>query len=229
MKKNNLGEQKGAPLTKGLTLVEVMVGMLISAICLCTALQAYIGAVSIRAKSPQANAAIAKMETDAETIRQLSKECLDPLDLESLDCKDPKNLVKVCQGNYVQSLMKKVVKLDLESASASSSTHELSTKTATESSSLASPDSDLSTSQSFTFASSPELLPDYRLVRKMDTASNAPNVLKVSYKLTRPSRSVSYQILESVALADQGPKIEDQITVAQLSLSVMPSAALLCP
>jgi prepilin-type N-terminal cleavage/methylation domain-containing protein len=206
MKKNNLGEQKGAPLTKGLTLVEVMVGMLISAICLGTSLQAYIGAVSIRAKSRQLNTAISKMEANAETIRQLSKETTE------------------CKGNYVQALMKKVVAQDT-----AASTARQSTKSSTDPSSSTVEIPDLSLPQSFIFPSSPELPQDYRLTRKMDIATDTPNVLKVSYTLTRPSTSASYRILESVASADQGSEATDRTTVAQLSLAVMPSAALLCP
>jgi Tfp pilus assembly protein PilE len=220
MSKTVQGEQRRALLIEGLTLVEVMVGMLISAICLGTALQAYFGAVSMRSKSQQINTAIAQMEADAETIRQLSKECLNPPDLKSLDCKKRTDLDKFCKGNYAQVLMDKVVEQDVASASASSSTHELATKISMESSSQTSQNSNLSTPKVFIFPPSATLSQDEQLVRKMDIMSEAPNVLKVFYTLTRSSPSNSE---EGTA------KEEKRITLAQLSLTVMPNAALLCP
>jgi type II secretory pathway pseudopilin PulG len=229
MGKTVWGKGRRALLMEGLTLVEVMVGMLISAICLGTALQAYIGAVSIRAKSQQLNTAIAQMEADAETIRQLSKECLNPLDLKSLDCKNPKDLAIVCKGNYAQSLMKKVAEPDFTSASATSSHDERATKSFTESGSLASQNAELSTPQLFVFPTSSELPQDDQLMRKMDIAPDAPNVVKISYTLTRPSPLVNRQTPEPIASEEKLAKEADRITLAQLSLALMPSAALLCP
>jgi Tfp pilus assembly protein PilE len=199
---------QSVPFIEGLTLVEVMVGMLISAICLGTALQAYIGAVSIRAKSQQTNAAVARMEVDAETIRQLSKECSYSPDSEDTDCKDPENLAKVCKnGNYAQTLMNKIVKQD------SVSTNQQSTE-----------------SSQKTTLPSPELPPDYKLRRTMKISSGTPNVLKVSYVLTRSFNSAAQQTLEPVAIANQeSAEAESRTTLAQLSLAVMPNAALLCP
>jgi Tfp pilus assembly protein PilE len=205
MEKIDFRRRRRAVQSEGLTLVEVMVGMLISAICLATALQSYIGAAGIRAKSQQINSATARMDADAETIRQMSKETTE------------------CKGNYVQTLIGKVIALDTASA------HRESSDLSKIPESLASTPLDLSRPQVFTFPSLPELPPDYRLTRKMDVANDAPTVLKVSYKLTRPSRSVGDRIFESVALADDGSETEGRITVAQLSLAVMPSAALLCP
>ncbi len=179
--------------------------MLISAICLATALQAYIGAAGIRAKSLQINSATAKMDADAETIRQISKETTE------------------CEGNYVQTLIRKVIALD------AASTHLESSESSKAPESSASMPLDLSKLQVFTFPSLPELPPDYRLTRKMNVANDTPTVLKVTYKLTHPSRSIGDRIFESVALADDGTETEGRTTVAELSLAVMPSAALLCP
>jgi type II secretory pathway pseudopilin PulG len=208
MSKTVRGERRKALLIEGLTLVEVMVGMLISAICLGTALQAYFGAVSLRSKSQQLNTAIARMEADAETIRQLSKECSDPPDSEDTDCKDSENLAKVCKkGDYAQTLMNKVVRQDKVS------TDQQSTES----------------SQKATLPS-PELSQDYKLRRTMEISSVTPNVLKVSYALTRSSHSAAQQTLESVVSANQeSAEAESQKTLAQLSLAVMPNAALLCP
>ncbi len=209
MSKTVQGEQRRALLLEGLTLVEVMVGMLISAICLGTALQAYFGAVSMRSKSQQINTAIARMEADAETIRQLSKECSDPLDSsEDTDCKDPKILARVCRkGNYARTLMSNVVKQDKVS------TNQQSTES----------------SQKATLPL-PELSQDYRLRRTMEISSGTPNVLKVSYALTRSSNSAAQQTLEPVVSANQeSAEAESQKNLAQLSLAVMPNAALLCP
>jgi Tfp pilus assembly protein PilE len=220
---------QSVPFIEGLTLVEVMVGMLVSAICLGTALQAYIGAVSIRAKSQQLDTAIAKMEADAETIRQLSKECLNPLDLKSLDCRNPKNLAVVCQGNYAQSLIKKVVRPDSTSESASPSTDERATKPSPESSSLALQNAELSKPQLFIFPTSSELPQDDQLTRKMDIAPDAPNIVKISYTLTRPSSLVNGQTSEPITSEEKVAKVADRTTLARLSLTLMPSAALVCP
>jgi Tfp pilus assembly protein PilE len=215
MGKIGWGKERKTPLIEGLTLVEVMVGMLISAICLGTALQAYIGAVSIRAKSQQLNTAIARMEADAESIRQMSKEMKD------------------CNGNYVQALMRKVVEEDTASTRSQSadlqSAHSQSTQSSQKSDSLASEEPDSSTPQSFIFPSSPDLPQDQQLMRKMEFATDAPNVLKVSYTLSRPSISVSERTMEPAALAEKGSEAAGRTTLAQLSLAVMPSAALLCP
>jgi prepilin-type N-terminal cleavage/methylation domain-containing protein len=172
MVKIDLGERKHTLRTEGLTLVEVMVAMLISAICLGTALQAYIGAVSIQAKSQQINAAIAKMEADAESIRQKAKE------------------TTACEGNYVQALMNKVLAPRTDPTP---------------------PETTESTQETKLF--SRELPEDYQLTRTMEISASAQNVLKVSYALTRPES------------AETG----EPTTLAQLSLTVMPSAALLCP
>jgi type II secretory pathway pseudopilin PulG len=208
MSKTVRGERRRALLIEGLTLVEVMVGMLISAICLGTALQAYFGAVSMRSKSQQLNTAIAQMEADAETIRQLSKECSDPLDPADTDCKDPKILAKVCRkGNYARTLMSNVVKQDKVS------TNQQSTES----------------SQKATLPS-PELSQDYKLRRTMEISSATPNVLKVSYTLTRSYNAAAQKTLEPVVSTNQeSAEAESQKNLAQLSLAVMPNAALLCP
>jgi Tfp pilus assembly protein PilE len=213
MSKIDRGERRKVFFVEGLTLVEVMVGMLISAICLGTALQAYFGAVSIRAKSRQLNAVIARMEADAETIRQMSKETKD------------------CKGDYVQALMKQIVAQD---SALNTSTQKHSDESAAKSSSLehgslVSESVDLSVPQAFIFPASSNSPQDEQLTRKMDVAPDAPNVLNVSYTLTRSSRSGDQQTLETAASGIVKTTAEDRVTLAQLSLSVMPSAALLCP
>jgi Tfp pilus assembly protein PilE len=210
MGKIDWGKERKMPHIEGLTLVEVMVGMLISAICLGTALQAYIGAVSIRAKSRQLNTAIAKMEADAESIRQMSKETKD------------------CEGNYVENLIQKVVTEDTASAQPQSSQLQ-SVTSSPKSDSLAVQKLDLSAPQSFIFPASSDLPQDDQLIRKMEVSPDAPNVLKVSYTLTRPSVSVNPQTSEPDAKAEEKSDNKGRTILAQLSLAVMPSAALLCP
>jgi Tfp pilus assembly protein PilE len=210
MGKIDWGKERKMPHIEGLTLVEVMVGMLISAICLGTALQAYIGAVSIRAKSQQLNTAIAKMEADAEGIRQMSKETKD------------------CEGNYVENLIQKVVTEDTASAQPQSAQLQSATSSP-KSDSLALQQPDLSAPQSFIFPASSDLPQDDQLIRKMEVSPDAPNVLKVSYTLTRSSVSVSPQTSEPDAKAEEKSDNKGRTILAQLSLAVMPSAALLCP
>jgi prepilin-type N-terminal cleavage/methylation domain-containing protein len=64
-------------LAKGLTLVEVIVGMLISALCLSTALQAYVAAVGVGVKAQDSNVALKVIQSDLEDIRQKAQEQSD--------------------------------------------------------------------------------------------------------------------------------------------------------
>ncbi|HEY9825748.1 MAG TPA: hypothetical protein V6D19_09895, partial [Stenomitos sp.] len=84
----------------GLTLVEVMVGMLVSAGFLGAALQAYISAVEIQAKAKTANRAIATIQADAESIRQVAQQKPST----NSDCQlDP-----AVTGGYAERVMRQV-------------------------------------------------------------------------------------------------------------------------
>lgn len=87
-------------LTKGLTLVEVIVGMLISALCLSTALQAYVAAVGVGVKAQDSNVAIKVIQSDLEDIRQKAQEQSDC----SLQISQP--------SGYAQKLMANVLGKD---------------------------------------------------------------------------------------------------------------------
>jgi prepilin-type N-terminal cleavage/methylation domain-containing protein len=82
-------------LTKGLTLVEVIVGMLISALCLSTALQAYVAAVGVGVKAQDSNVVLKAIQSDLEEIRQKAQD---------RDCSIDASL----QGGYAQKLMRQV-------------------------------------------------------------------------------------------------------------------------
>jgi type II secretory pathway pseudopilin PulG len=78
---------------QGLTLVEVIAGMLISALCLSTALQAYVAAVGVGVKAQDSNVALKVIQSDLEDIRQKAQD---------RDC----TLETSLQGEYAQKLMK---------------------------------------------------------------------------------------------------------------------------
>jgi Tfp pilus assembly protein PilE len=170
MPQNNLAKHYKTSFSEGgLTLVEVIVGMLVAAVCLGTALQAYVAAVSIKVKAQQMNTAIAKIDADSETIRQISQV--------------PQSTPIQCSGNYAQSLMNKVVERD--NASTAIGGADLSPSGAAVSPAPTSPPSS-SAPQSFML---PDLPQDYQLERKMTIDPNAPKVLKVSYVLTHLPRA----------------------------------------
>jgi len=85
-------------LAKGLTLVEVIVGMLISALCLSTALQAYVAAVGVGVKAQDSNVALKVIQSDLEDIRQKAQEQSDC----SLQASQP--------SGYAQKLMANVLR-----------------------------------------------------------------------------------------------------------------------
>ncbi len=58
-------------------MVEVIVGMLVSALCLSTALQAYVAAVGVGVKAQDSNVAIKVIQSDLESIRQKAQEQSD--------------------------------------------------------------------------------------------------------------------------------------------------------
>jgi Tfp pilus assembly protein PilE len=183
MPQNNLGKHYKTSFSEGgLTLVEVIVGMLVAAICLGTALQAYVAAVSIKVKAQQMNTAIAKIDADSETIRQISQV--------------PQNTPDKCLGNYAQSLMNKVVERDTSSSTAIGGAN-LSPDEATVSPSPTSSSSP-SAPQSFIL---PDLPQDYQLERKMAVDPNTPKVLKVSYILTHVPQAENSPPLAQLSLA----------------------------
>lgn len=189
----------------GLTLVEVIVGMLVAALCLGTALQAYVAAVSIKVRTRQLNTAIAKIDADAETIRQLAQ---------SSDPSHP------CTGNYAQVLMTKVVALDAESAPIGGAELASPSPSPSDSPPEASPEPGSSPSPYSLLLS--DLPPNYQLERKMAIDPNIPKVLKVSYTLNR---------LPPPPDPDAPPLVPppQPTLLAQLSLAVMPRDVLLCP
>jgi Tfp pilus assembly protein PilE len=84
---------------EGLTYVEIMVSMMISALFLSTTLQAYIAATAMRVRTQEVNAAIASIQTDTEVIRQIAQV-------------SPK-FAKDCypsSGSYAQQLMSDISK-----------------------------------------------------------------------------------------------------------------------
>jgi type II secretory pathway pseudopilin PulG len=241
----------------GLTLVEVIVAMLVASLCLGTALQGYVAAVSVKAKAKQLNKAIEKIDADAETIRQMAQ-----------------GSTGSCGGNYAQALMSRVVATqgttttaqatqsattpdqggaelgsqssyyhhyrhsrDFEERSSStkqsSSDDEASRSTAPVVSNTFPTNSSSTQPQSDLIASA-DLPPDYELEREMQVDPSTPKVLKVAYYLTRPAASTTEtdsaesHPLAPAASADETVG-ETRVTLAQLSLSVMPSDALRCP
>jgi Tfp pilus assembly protein PilE len=202
MSKRNLSQCYRPNVSGGLTLVEVVVGMLVAAICLGTALQGYVAAVSIKVKAKQLDAAIAKIDADAESIREVAQaSTISPAS---------------CSGNYAQTLMDKIVAADQEALSQNQGGAELQGE------------EEESSGSTLSLLPAVDLPQNYQLKRKMIVDPNTPNVLKVSYALTRPINNESRSpALVPAASADETET--ERVTVAQLSTAVMPSAALSCP
>ena len=275
MKKNSLVRSLKTQAEAGLTLVEVIVAMLVASLCLGTALQGYVAAVSVKARTKQLSIAIDKINADAETIRQTAQ---------IPTYETPQKLKIKCDGNYAQALMDQVVeqdkvkqdeadqntvaqttpvqnqggaKLEQQSndpdynqsgnaagtsgtaSSTSASSAATPEKTATSTSIPPASDEPVASSLDDTgdgptqpepyLIASKDLPSSYKLKREMNVDPNTPKVLKVSYHLTRSAESPATPSDSPTPAASAGETTDKPVTLAQLSLSVMPSDALRCP
>ncbi len=204
---------KRRPRVRGLSYVEVMISMITSAIFLSTTLQAYVAATGIRARSQQINTAIAEIQADVESLRQMAQ----TLPQTVADCQ------RSSAGSYAQQMMVTVIAKDTAAYKISPQTQ--------------SPQADISAieqregqsvlKQSTTL---PILgLPDgYRLRRILWVDKSVPpaaQMLQVSYKVLRYS-TLSQE--EEEAARSPSFQVRSESSLAQLHTSIFPNAALVC-
>jgi Tfp pilus assembly protein PilE len=206
------------PKATGLSYVEVMVSMLISALFLSTTLQAYVAATGLKAKSQQINTAIAAIQADVETIRHMAQ----GVPKTSAECQLPSS------GSYVEQVISNI---GINDAATFNNAAQNQSSPA-----LIGPIEP--TQDPFIFAQTSTLpiekLPDdYRLRRvlSLDKREGPPvQVLQISYQVLRQSASSESTELQPQKNADQPQihSIQTETLLAQLHTSILPNAALVC-
>jgi Tfp pilus assembly protein PilE len=189
----------------GLTLVEVLVSMLVSALFLGTALQAYIAAASLRTASQQTQAAIARIQLDQESLRKLAQ--VRPQT--AADCELPP------AGSYARQLMDQVIAQDQELLSNLPNPNSVWGVGAVEAQAQS-----LRQATTLPVTGLPE---DYRFQRVLSLdLSGLPtteDTLQVSYRVRRLQNDIG----------PSGESSQNVETLAKLNTSVIPNAALVCP
>jgi len=198
---------------KGLSYVEVMVSMITSAIFLSTTLQAYVAATGIRARSQQINTAIADIQADTESIRQMAQ----TLPQTAADCQLSSS------SSYAQQIMSAVIAKD--TASLNVSPQAQSPQLVRSAIEQSEGQSALQQSTTLPLSGLPD---DYTLRRVLlvdKSVAPSAQVLQISYKVIR--HSTHSQLEEDV---DRSPtlQLQSEIPLAQLHTSVIPNAALVC-
>ncbi len=194
---------------KGLSYVEVMVSMITSAIFLSTTLQAYVAATGIRARSQQINTAIANIQADTESIRQMAQ----TLPQTAADCQLSSS------SSYAQQMIASVIAKDTAAYNASSPQPIVSAIEQSEGQSV------LQQSTTLPISGLPN---DYKLRRVLLVDKSVPpsaQVLQISYKVIRHS---THSQLEEDADRSQTLQLQSEIPLAQLHTSIIPNAALVC-
>jgi hypothetical protein len=184
----------------GLSYVEVMVGMLTSALFLGTTLQAYIAATSLRVKTRDANAAIAAVQADVETIRQMAQ----VLPNNAADCQLPPS------GSYASQIMQRVIAKQPP-------------ETIVDSSEALS-----SVIQQSAVLPMTGLPGDYQMHRilSVDTSKlPSEQVLQISYQVLYKSAPVEAGDSDTPPPATP---VSSETSIAQLHAAILPNAALVC-
>jgi Tfp pilus assembly protein PilE len=199
---------------KGLSYVEVMVSMITSAIFLSTTLQAYVAATGIRAKSQQINTAIAKVQADAESLRQMAQ----ALPQTAADCQLSSS------SSYAQQMMAAVVAKD-------TATYRMSPQTQSPQAIIRAIKQRarqpvLKQSSTLPISGLPD---DYKLRRVLSVDQSVPpsaQVLQVSYTVLRRYATKAQPSKED----DRSPsfRLQSETPLAQLHTSILPNAALVC-
>jgi Tfp pilus assembly protein PilE len=188
--------------SEGLTYVEIMVSMMISALFLSTTMQAYIAATAIRARTHEMNAAIASIQADAEVIRQMAQ--VSPQS--AADCQLP------ASGSYAQQIMLDVIAKD---------------KAAFNINSIEQSEGQ-SVVQQYTTLPMVGLPSDYELRRILSVDKHelpSVQVLKISYQVLRHSTQSQFG---DHGDRPQSEPFQVETPVAQRYTSVLPNAALVC-
>lgn len=193
---------------KGLSYVEVMVSMITSAIFLSTTLQAYVAATGIRARSQQINTAIANIQADTESIRQMAQ----TLPQTAADCQLSSS------SSYAQQMIASVIAKDTAALN-------VSPQSITSAIEQSEGQSVLQQSTMLPISGLPD---DYKLRRVLLVDKSVPpsaQVLQISYKVIRQS---THSQLEEDADRSKMLQFQSEIPLAQLHTSVIPNAALVC-
>jgi Tfp pilus assembly protein PilE len=197
----------------GLSYVEVMVSMITSAIFLSTTLQAYVAATGIRAKSQQINTAIAEIQADTESIRQMARTFPKTV----ADCQPASS------NSYAQQIIAAVIAKDAAAYRVSPQPQ--------------SPEADIraiAEREGQTMLRQSTTLPisglpdDYRLRRILSVDKRVPSsaqVLQISYQVLRDSADPQQR---EDANPSPSLQLQSEIPLAQLHTSVIPNAALVC-
>lgn len=204
---------------KGLSYVEVMVSMITSAIFLSTTLQAYVAATGIRARSQQINTAIANIQADTESIRQMAQ----TLPQTAADCQ-----LSSSSNSYAQQMIASVIAKDTAAYSASPQPQSPQTRSPQTVMSAIEQSERQSVLQQSTILPMSGLPDDYKLRRILlvdKSVATSAQVLQISYKVIR--HSTHSQLEEDT---DRSPtfQLQSEIPLAQLHTSVIPNAALVC-
>lgn len=187
----------------GLSYVEVMVGMLTSALFLGTTLQAYIAATSLRVKTRDANAAIAAVQADVETIRQMAQ----VLPSNAADCQLPPS------GSYASQIMQRVIAKQPPETIVDTSGHGEA------------PSSMIQQSAVLPMTGLPG---DYQMHRilSVDTSKlPSEQVLQISYQVLYKPAPVKAGDSDTPPPANP---VSSETSIAQLNAAILPNAALVC-
>jgi Tfp pilus assembly protein PilE len=194
---------------QGLSYVEVMVSMITSAIFLSTTLQAYVAATGIRARSQQINTAIANIQADTESIRQMAQ----TLPQTAADCQVSSS------SSYAQQLIASVIAKDTAANQTQSTKPIVSAIEQREGQSI------LEQSTTLPISGLPD---DYMLRRILwvdKSVATSAQVLEISYQVLRDATRSPQ---EEDADRSQSLQIQSEIPLAQLHTSVIPNASLVC-
>jgi hypothetical protein len=194
----------------GLSYVEVMVSMVTSALFLSTALQGYVAATSVKARSQQMNTAIASIQADIETVRHIAQVVPDAAECNRLP-----------SGGYAQRVMSTVISNDTN----------LPQNLAPQATigSIVEDESILKQSSTLPIQG----LDEYKMRRTLSLDKRevpAAQVLQISYQVWRQSASSASMQPQTEENADRPPlaSTQTETLLAQLHTSILPNAALVC-
>jgi Tfp pilus assembly protein PilE len=214
MKTGSLRLMKRSRQVKGLSYVEVMVSTITSAVFLSTTLQAYVAATGIRAKSQQIKTAIATMQDDTESIRQLARNVPQT----AADCQLSSS------NSYAQHIVATIADKETVAYNLLSPQPPFPPPITV----VLEPSKGQSVLQQSTTLPMSGLPDDYRLRRILLVDQSVPpsaQVLQISYQVLRFSTAAQP---EGNTDSPQILQIQSEAPLAQLHTSIIPNAALVC-
>lgn len=203
---------------QGLSYVEVMVSMITSAIFLSMTLQAYVAATGIRARSQQINTAIANIQADTESIRQMAQ----TLPQTAADCQVSSS------SSYAQQMIASIIAKDTAANNAYPQPQSSQPQSSQPIVSAIEQREGQSILEQSTILPISGLPDDYKLRRILwvdKSVATSAQVLEISYQVMR---NATRSQREEDADRSQSLQIQSEIPLAQLHTSVIPNAALVC-